>query len=132
MALKGTELYDLIPHFIEAENTYGVNAFALIGLVANESGWGTSERAKRDNNLTGYAVYSSSSKGRKFKSKRESILETARLLKETYLTPGGECYNGVSLWNVNERYCVDVIPYQWSDIINQIAHKLQYKSQWRY
>ena len=131
LALKGTKLYDLIPYFIEAENKYGVNVFALIGLVANESSWGESSRAKRDNNLTGYAVYSNDSKGRRFSSKKESILETARLLKENYLSPEGIWFNGKSLWNVNEKYCVTPEKYQWANTINKIAYTLQEKSEWR-
>lgn len=132
MALQDTELYKLIPYFIEAEETYGVNVFALIGLVANESSWGTSTRAVNDNNLTGYAVYSVNSRGKVFSSKRESILETARMLKTDYLDPEGIWFNGKSLWDVNKKYCVTPgNEYKWANTINKISYKLQNKSEWK-
>lgn len=125
-ALKGTSLSGLEGAFIASEKEYGVNAMFLVGLVANESGWGESERAQTQNNLTGYAVYHNYSRGATFNSKEESILETARLLSEDYLNPNGEHYNGYSLWQVNIKYSQkDGQPNEdWSSVINSITNDL--------
>src|SRR3712207_8956731 len=75
--------------FLEAEHKYKVNALFLVGLVATESNWGGSSRANRSNNLTGYSVYSASSRGASFNSKGDCILRTASLLDTEYLSPSG-------------------------------------------
>lgn len=128
-ALAGTALSHLAPTFVEAEKTYGVNALFLIGLVANESAWGTSSRAKYDNNMTGYAVYTSASRGGVFNSKHESIMLTAKLLREHYLDENGTYYNGKSLWAVNRRYSREgnSTNTHWSKTINSIAQDLKSK-----
>lgn len=131
-ALKDTALYDLVDAYIEAESIHGVNAYALVAITALESDWGTSNRSINDNNLTGFAVYSNSSKGRVFGSKRECILETARLLKEDYLTPCGKSYSGLSLKDVNTRYCFTQDgtgpDYTWSTKVSLIAKDLKNKA----
>ena len=113
--------------FKKCEDLYGINAFFLVGLVAQESGWDTSNRANYQNNLTGYAVYNNQSKGMSFDSKEDSIYETAKLLKDNYLTFGSKYYTGKSIWNINSNYCWyedgNNPNYSWSDYINQIANK---------
>lgn len=126
-ALKGTALYDLAPVYVEAENTYGVNALFITGLTAQESGWGTSSRAKKDNNLTGFGVYSNSSKGINAQSKRENILMTTKWIKTKYLTKGESCYNGYGIKDVNVMYCMGPdgkSDFNWSKSISEIANKL--------
>lgn len=93
--------------FVDAEKEYGVNAFAMAGIVALESGFATSRRAVEDNNLTGYEVYSDDSEGRLFNSQYESIMHTARHLSKNYLTQGASYYNGVSVDAVQVNYCPD-------------------------
>lgn len=131
-ALKGTGLYDDAQSFVDAETLYGVNAFFLAALAAQESSWGTSSRAISQNNLTGHAVYDSNAKGSYFNSRYESVLNTAHLIKEEYLTPGGSSYNGLSVVDVNKRYCFledrVTIDYNWSSKITQIAEDLVYKA----
>ncbi|EPZ59418.1 mannosyl-glycoendo-beta-N-acetylglucosaminidase family protein [[Clostridium] sordellii ATCC 9714] len=83
--------------FVDAENLYGVNAFFMAGVVALESGFATSRRAIEDNNLTGYEVYNDDSEGKLFTSQYESILQTAKHLKENYLTKDSIYYNGLSV-----------------------------------
>lgn len=122
--LEGTALHELAPVYIEAENLYGVNALFLVGLTAQESGWGTSRRAVEDNNLTGFGVYSDSSKGINSHTKRGNILMTAKWLKEKYLTPGAILYNGFGIRDVNVRYCIGVdgnSDFHWSENISKIA-----------
>lgn len=125
-ALKDTELYDLASTFVQAEQTYGVNAYVLASIVALESGWGQSERAKNgSNNLTGYAVYDRASRGETFSSKDECVLKTAELLSVHYLTPGGQWNNGVSVDGVNTKYSADA---EWDSKVVSIANGFINKS----
>ncbi|MEG1310616.1 MAG: glucosaminidase domain-containing protein [Romboutsia sp.] len=105
---KGSDtMAHLSEALVDAENKYGVNAFAMAAIVALESGFATSRRAVEDNNLTGYEVYSDNSEGRLFVSQYDSIVHTARHLSENYLTKGAIYYNGVSVDSVQIKYCPD-------------------------
>jgi beta-N-acetylglucosaminidase len=109
--------------FIEAEQNYGVNAFFMAGIVALESGFATSRRAIEDNNLTGYEVYSDDSEGKLFPSQVESILHTAKHLKDNYLTEGALYYNGVSVDAVQIKYCPDEgLGKNWEGKVNELAN----------
>ena len=110
--LSGTQLYP------EAE------AFVLMGIAAHESAWGTSRRAREDNNLTGYGVYSDSAKGINKPSKEEGLLATAETLHERYLTPGGSYYEGTSVADVNKHYCVGN---EWAGAVVGYAYQLMNK-----
>lgn len=121
--LKGTGLEGLGSWYLKAEQTYGVNAIFLMALTAQESAWGTSNRAVTQNNLSGYAVYSASAEGTTFDSKGESIMATAKLIGEKYISSNGEYYNGTSVASVNIRYCPDDGGH-WSSNITQIAYDL--------
>ena len=114
---------------VKAEKFYSVNAFALSAIIAQESGWGRSHRAKTQNNLTGYAVYNSNASGKDFDSAGDSILATAKLLKENYLTPEAENFNGTSITGVNIDYCLTEdssrTDYNWSKDIHSIAIGLE-------
>lgn len=128
-ALKNTPLVVEADTFVEAEKRYGVNALFLAGLVANESSWGKSNRAKYQNNLSGYAVYSRGAKGVTFDDWKSSILATARLLSQDYLKSNGKCFNGKSVEGVNTLYCQKdgEADYSWSTQVNNIAKELQNK-----
>lgn len=119
-ALEGTELQSLASTFIQAEKTYKINAFFLAGLVSLESDYGRSDRAVNDNNLSGYAVYNDNSVGRKFASKEESIMETARLISEDYLPEGAKFHTGKSIYEINQMYSADK---EWNVKITRIADK---------
>lgn len=134
LMLKGTALESIAPSYIKAEKEHGVNAIALAALSIHESGWGESDRAIRQKNLTGYNVTSPSAEGTTFSSWDHSIQGTARLLGKEYLSPKGKYYNGLSLDRVNIMYCkksvksngewVSVPDYSWSDSIDKIAKQL--------
>ena len=121
-ALKDTNLLDYIDSFLTVEKTYNINALAMIGIVANESAWLTSDRTLRQNNVTGYAVYSDSSKGASFLSIDECIIKTAELLSKDYLNPQGKYYQGLSVSNVNIMYSSDE---KWDDTVSNIGSKLK-------
>lgn len=121
--LEGTALYGLGDAYVQAEKQYGVNALFLTALTAQESGWGSSNRARTQNNLSGYAVYSKSSEGRSFDSKTSSILATAKLLSKDYLNTNGKYYKGTDIHSVNETYCPND-DYLWANNITSIAKEL--------
>lgn len=119
--LSGTALYPEAVAFVKAERIHHVNAVFLMGIAAHESAWGTSRRAKEDNNLTGYGVYSDSAKGINKKSKEEGLLATAETLHERYLTKGGSYYKGTSVADVNYHYCVGD---EWAGAVTKYAYQL--------
>ena len=131
-AFKGTKMQGLESAFVKAEKDYGVNAIFLAGLVANESGWNDSKRAKDgSNNITGHAVYTDVSRGSYFNSKEECVLSTAKLLKNDYINPKGEHYNGNDIWGINKKYSINKdksINWKWSEDINSIANDLKNKA----
>ena len=109
--------------FVDAENLYGVNVFFMAGVVALESGFATSRRAIEDNNLTGYEVYKNDSEGKLFTSQYESILQTAKHLKENYLTKDSIYYNGLSVDAVQINYCPDEgLNKNWNGKVNELAN----------
>lgn len=123
IALKGTGLESVAYYYVQAEKDWGVNAIFLASLTAEESGWGNSYRARYQNNLSGYAVYSAEAEGETFSSKEESIMATAKLICNDYLKTSGIYHNGISIYSVNIRYCPDDDG-NWSNNINSIANSL--------
>ena len=120
--LKDTKLSACIDSFLSVEKHYNINSLVMVGIVANESAWLTSNRTIRQNNVTGYAVYSDDSEGASFSSIDESILKTAELLFEDYVNPQGRFYKGLSISNVNEMYSSDP---EWSNTVESIATQLK-------
>lgn len=112
--ITGDEMYSLLQHrgvrdvaytIVEAENTYGINALLLAGLICLESGWGESPRSTGwTNNMSGMGVPTDHSVGTVYSSRQESVMDTARQLRKFYLTEGAENYNGLSIWDVNIKY----------------------------
>ena len=108
--LKDNKLQCLTKTFLLAEETYNINAIALLSIVSLESGYGTSQRANNgSNNLTGYAVYSDKSRGAIFYSWDQCVMTTAKLLRNSYIDNEGmfhinKGYNGKSLYEVNHYY----------------------------
>ncbi|MFR7391797.1 MAG: glucosaminidase domain-containing protein [Anaerostipes hadrus] len=76
--LEGTALYADAKAYVKAEEKYHVNAVFLMGIAAHESAWGTSRRAREDNNLTGYGVTSDMPKELIRQPKKKDFLATAR------------------------------------------------------
>lgn len=125
--LKDTKLYSLAPTYVQIEKEYGINALFIVGISALESGWGTSKRAVEDNNLTGFGVYHDNSKGLNAQTKEDNLVITAKTLKNSYLSVGGNLYTGVTINDVNAKYCIgyDGLPdFNWSLKINTIVEKL--------
>lgn len=73
-------------YFINAQNTYGVNALMLFAQAANESAYGTSYYAKNRNNLFGVAAYDDDpNNASSFASVEDGIYEQAGRLLRNYL-----------------------------------------------
>ena len=122
--LSGTQLYQDATSFVKAERIYHVNAVFLMGIAAHESAWGTSRRAKEDNNLTGYGVYSNDAKGINKASREEGLLATANTLHERYLSKGGSYYEGTSAADINKHYCTDN---EWASAVVTYSYQLMNK-----
>ena len=90
------ELVPYIDTFLEAEETYGVNAFYLMCKFGYESGWGRHMAGK--NNIGGW----SDGKGgwQDFESVEHCIMHIAKCLSTTYKEKVGS-----SLVAVSKRYC---------------------------
>lgn len=119
--LEGTALYADAKAYVKAEEKYHVNAVFLMGIAAHESAWGTSRRAREDNNLTGYGVTSDHAKGINKSTKEAGLLATAETLHEKYLTPSGSYYVGTSAAAVNKHYCVGG---EWAAVVVKNAYLL--------
>ncbi len=106
--LEGTGLSGLGKAFVEAEQKYGVNAIYLMGLAAEESGYGTSSFAKLRNNLMGWCAYDSDpNKAMYFETKEACILHVASKLKANYLTEGGAYFEGYTVKAIDVHYASD-------------------------
>lgn len=100
--------------FAENQNTYGVNALIMVGIAANESGWGTSSICMNKNNLFGLNAVDSSpgTSAGTYASAEECIRQFADgWMSRGYLNPGDWRYKGGFLGNkaggVNVSYASD-------------------------
>lgn len=118
--LEGTSLQSLAATYVECEQIYGINALFLMGLNAQESGWGDSELSVYNNNIGG--VKNGDLGWAYFSSKAECLHYIASFLNEDYLTYGGQYYFGESIWQVRVKYCQDDT--DWEGNIIQIINKL--------
>lgn len=112
-----------------AEKKYNINAFFLTAIIAHESTWGKSNRAINQNNLGGVEVYSATSTGKTYNSKKSSVFGIAKFLRRDYLNTDGKYYNGLSTSDVNTAYCLKndrkTTDYHWTESINNIANGLE-------
>jgi len=108
-AFEDTPLAGIGEALVQAEKATGINALVLAGIIALESGWGSSRLAREKCNLAGLGAYDGSeySSGITFDSRGESILFLARLLA-THYAPGGKYFGGsFDLTGVGVRYASD-------------------------
>ena len=111
-------LKDYIQVFYQAEYKTGINAVYLLAIACVESGYGTSDLANTHNNLFGLR---SGNDYLYFNTKKECIYYTAELLKNKYLNPDGEYFNGSSIHGVAIRYCETP---EWPDVVYSVYLKL--------
>ncbi len=118
--LAGTDLAGLGSAYMQAEQSYGVNARYLVAHSIEESGWGTSAIAQQKHNLFGYGADDTNPFGdaMSFPSFTACILFVAQEVKQNYLTPTGAYYHGPTLRGMNVDYASD--PF-WASQIAAIA-----------
>ena len=126
--LEGTGMEGIGESIVACEKEYGVNSFILCAIIAQETSWGNSRRAREDNNLAGLGVYEASSVGFKFSSKHDSIKYLAKLIGQDYISPGGKFYvGGKSIKLVSATYtppCQE----EWSRNVTSISRSLYDKA----
>ncbi|HYM83095.1 MAG TPA: glucosaminidase domain-containing protein, partial [Candidatus Dormibacteraeota bacterium] len=88
-----------LPHlgaaFMAAERTYGINARFLLAAALHESGWGRSYLARVRHNLFGFnAIDRDPGVANRYPTYEAGIDQTARFIRESYLTPGGRWWAG--------------------------------------
>jgi Mannosyl-glycoprotein endo-beta-N-acetylglucosaminidase len=91
-----TSLPALGAAFLAAERTYGVNARFLLAAALHESAWGTSYIARVKHNLFGYNAYDRDPVryATAYATYAANIDDTARFIKDWYLTRGGRWWGG--------------------------------------
>lgn len=122
-AFVGTEMEGLGQAFVDAENTYEVNAIFLASIAALESGWGKYDLGK--NNLFGFGAHDGNvGNATAFSHKGESIMKVAKALRRDYLNKDGRYHNGASPAGINKLYCSsDQWKFKVSGIMNIITEK---------
>ena len=112
-ALKGTELESIGEALVQAEKATGINALVLAGIIAHESGWGTSRLAREKNNLAGLGAYDHSPESAiRFESREECVMFLAELLRDR---PGesleeiGGWYASDPRWAAKVAGCMKII-----------------------
>ena len=123
-----SKMKDTGVEFTEDQNLYGVNALLMVGIAANESGWGSSNIAKTKNNLFGLNAVDSSpgQSANYFASIEQCITEFAeKWMSKEYLNPKNWKYYGAFLGNkgsgMNIKYASD--PY-WGEKAASMAWNL--------
>ncbi|GMA57644.1 hypothetical protein GCM10025858_21470 [Alicyclobacillus sacchari] len=105
--------------FMDAQNTYGVDANYLVSHAILESYWGQSQIALAKNNLFGYGAYDSNpgTDAGVFPSDDYAIRFEAWEVRNNYLNPGGSEYVSPTLTGMNVNYATDK---QWASGIGSL------------
>ncbi len=121
--LAGTALAGLGPVYIQAQDTYHVNARYLVAHSIEESAWGTSAIAQQKNNLFGFEAYDSNpfQDAATFPSFGACIMTVAQYISVNYLSPTGQYYHGPTLQGMNVDYATDP---NWATNIANIANTI--------
>lgn len=117
IGLKGTELEGTGKAFKQAEEKYGINSIFLIAMANHESYYGSSNIAKRKNNLFGFNANDSNPMGdaSSFSSYSDCILKVSYKLKKLYLSDDGIYFGGYHSFGINKKYSSDP---QWPEKVN--------------
>jgi mannosyl-glycoprotein endo-beta-N-acetylglucosaminidase len=109
--------------FVNAQNTYGVDANYLVSHAILESAWGKSAISTAKNNLFGYGAYDSNpgNDAGMFPSDDYAIQFQAWEVRNNYLTPGASEYVSPTLRGMNVHYATD--PY-WANSIATLMNQL--------
>lgn len=118
-AFAGTGLEGIGEALALAEAETGINALVLAGIIAHESGWGTSRLARERNNLAGLGAYGPEL-GMTFDTRADCIDYLARLLagRPGTLADVGRWYAADPRWAEKVAGCMRVI-IQRTEVKNQ-------------
>ena len=103
--------------FLEAEQKYGINARFLLAAAVHESSWGRSYIARVKHNLFGYNAYDRDPVrfASAYATFAANIDDTARFIKDMYLTRGGRWWGGQptlrsmqQFWSSSHRWGINV------------------------
>lgn len=128
-------LFHLGNTFLNAQKKYNINATMMFSLAINESAYGQSEYAIKNNNLFGHSVYDSSpDSADRYTSLKVCIYQHAyHFLQLEYANPNNEKYNGSWFGDkasgINVNYASD--PY-WGEKAASLYYQLDtdaYKNQ---
>jgi len=98
-AFAGTGMAGLGESLCLAEKETGVNALVLAGVIALESGWGSSKIARDKNNLAGLGAYDDCpGSAIRFGSREECVMYLARLLRDK----PGDNLREIGIWYASD------------------------------
>ena len=116
--------------FVDAEKKYGINARFLLAAAVHELRWGRSYIAQAKHNLFGYNAYDRHPVrfASAYATFAANIDDTARFIKDWYLTPGGRWWGGQptlrsmqQFWSSSHTWGVNVSPIATSIHLDSIA-----------
>lgn len=110
-ALSGTGLDGLAPAIVTAGRATGADPYLLAGIIAHESGWGSSALARDKNNLAGLGAYDDCpGMAIRFDSREECIFYLARLIADSgSLEEIGAWYASDPRWAEKVAGCMKAI-----------------------
>lgn len=121
MYMDKPEMAELSWIISECEEITKINSFIISAIIANESAYGTSDRAVYSQNYTGYGVYTDDSEGINHGSAYANIVNTFLDVKGNYLTEGAVYHYGYSIYDINIKYSADVT---WANKAVSIASRM--------
>ncbi|WP_158413663.1 peptidoglycan hydrolase [Haladaptatus cibarius] len=112
--------------WVDVGNQEGINPVYMVAHAAWESDWGTSNIAQDKNNIYGWKAYDNCpySCAESFSTKSECIQAVMPVIRDEYLTPGGDHYYssyGPTLRGMNQDYATDI---SWAEGIRDVMNSL--------
>ncbi len=120
-----TPLPPLGTALLAAERRYGINARFLLAAAMHESGWGTSDIARFKHNLFGYNAYDRDPfrYANAYRTYAANIADTARFMRQAYLTPGGRWWGGQPTLRSMQRYWSS--SGRWGESVSRVASTIR-------
>ena len=120
-----TSLPPLGASFMAAERKYGINARFLLAAALHESGWGSGYIARVKHNLFGYNAYDRDPVryATAYRTYAAGINDTARFMKDFYLTPGGRWWGGRPTLRSMQRFWSS--SGRWGTNVSRIARSIR-------
>ena len=120
-----TSLPPLGASFMAAERKYGINARFLLAAALHESGWGSGYIARVKHNLFGYNAYDRDPVryATAYRTYAANIDDTARFIKDFYLTPGGRWWGGRPTLRSMQRFWSS--SGRWGTNVSRIARSIR-------